>query len=434
MNKRNVSNSSNISDYQDNSNKKMNLECDNTGTLEEEKKVDFPPLISTEELKDVPEPMPAWAKFFATKFNELNASVQFIGQNIDSALTKFNTLESKINSVEKDTTALKADSRAIHTKIESLKHHYSILETEMRKSNMVLSGIKDCASKVKEIFKDMPSTKTKKIPIGKCYRLGAFIPGKTRDVLCEFRNKTDKHTIFKNKKELPESVYNQDDLSSEVNSKRRELMPIFKLAKSKEAYSKITKFKGDRLYIGRTGYSTGNLHQLPPDISPSKACTRENDDCLVFFGKHSPYSNFYPCDIIINGNKYHCAEQYLQEQKAIFFNDWAIAKKIKQCSSALEAKSLSYKISGFDFHTWSAACSEYIETVLKQKFSQNPICKHSLLATCDKRLGEATKDKTYGIRLSLDDEGTLNLEKWTGKNLMGRTLELVRMELSKSKS
>lgn len=53
-----------------------------------------------------------------------------------------------------------------------------------------------------------------------------------------------------------------------------------------------------------------------------------------------------------------------------------------------------------------------------------------LLESEDRQLGEASRDTTWGIGLTLMDKNVLSPQHWRGDNLMGTTLMEVRKELS----
>jgi predicted NAD-dependent protein-ADP-ribosyltransferase YbiA (DUF1768 family) len=44
----------------------------------------------------------------------------------------------------------------------------------------------------------------------------------------------------------------------------------------------------------------------------------------------------------------------------------------------------------------------------------------------------AVKDKIWGIGLSMSDPNRFNINKWTGKNLLGFTLIMIRSNLNKN--
>ena len=66
-----------------------------------------------------------------------------------------------------------------------------------------------------------------------------------------------------------------------------------------------------------------------------------------------------------------------------------------------------------------------------QKFLQNPELAEKLLETGEQMIAEcAVKDKIWGIGLSMWDEERFCVDKWKGKNLLGKILMQERAEIS----
>ena len=65
------------------------------------------------------------------------------------------------------------------------------------------------------------------------------------------------------------------------------------------------------------------------------------------------------------------------------------------------------------------------------KFEQHPDLGRQLMHTDDRRLGEATKDTTWGVGLNMWDKSVLNVSAWRGQNRQGGILEEVRLILQK---
>ena len=67
------------------------------------------------------------------------------------------------------------------------------------------------------------------------------------------------------------------------------------------------------------------------------------------------------------------------------------------------------------------------------KFTQHEDLADRLIATEEKKLGEATKSKVWGIGLSMWDSNATDSMKWVGANRQGSILEEVRKELKKKR-
>ena len=63
------------------------------------------------------------------------------------------------------------------------------------------------------------------------------------------------------------------------------------------------------------------------------------------------------------------------------------------------------------------------------KFDQNEHARKILLQTGTNVLGEASKNKKWGIGMSLDDKNVTNTEHWDGQNIFGQVLDNVRSQI-----
>ncbi len=84
----------------------------------------------------------------------------------------------------------------------------------------------------------------------------------------------------------------------------------------------------------------------------------------------------------------------------------------------------------FDIEQWKSVASKMLKQALLLKFSQNEILKQKLLMTGTKQLGEASPyDHYFWCGLGMNDPNAGDVTKWTGQNLLGKTLMEVRTEL-----
>lgn len=192
----------------------------------------------------------------------------------------------------------------------------------------------------------------------------------------------------------------------------------------------------------------------PRKIEETKDClqnqniTEENDKSLAhtvkdkkqndkefefFYGKTSPFSQFYSAEFIVNGVKYNCAEQFMMHSKAVLFKDDAIAKQILKTTTPLQQKRLGRKVKHFDQKIWGEKCQAIVEEGNEAKFSQNKDLKKALYATYPKILAEASpRDRIWGIGLGRNNPLARNEKTWKGKNLLGYALTRVRDKMMKN--
>jgi ribA/ribD-fused uncharacterized protein len=164
---------------------------------------------------------------------------------------------------------------------------------------------------------------------------------------------------------------------------------------------------------------------------------RVTDKYVFFWG--SEFSNWYDCSrypyIKYKSITFFNSEQAFMWEKAVFFHDMEIAKKIVETPDPRENKALGRKIRGFDSERWMIASYPIMVAVNYAKYSQNVRLKALLLETEDKILVEASPyDKIWGIGLSWQDDDCLDETKWKGMNLLGKALMEVRKQLQEEPS
>ena len=162
---------------------------------------------------------------------------------------------------------------------------------------------------------------------------------------------------------------------------------------------------------------------------------RITDKYVFFWG--SEFSNWYECRlpfIKYKGITFFNSEQAFMWEKAVYFGDMIIAKKIVETPNPKENKGLGRKVKGFDVEKWSEVNFQFMVDVNYAKYSQNPRLKATLLSTGDKIIVEASPyDTIWGIGLHWEDDDVLDESKWKGQNLLGKALMEVRKQLRNEK-
>ena len=141
-------------------------------------------------------------------------------------------------------------------------------------------------------------------------------------------------------------------------------------------------------------------------------------------------SNWYLSDFEVNKTKFSSMEQFMMYQKALYFHDADIALKILETSDVAYIKQLGRAVKNYNENDWNGVRQIIVYEGLTAKFSQNQFLKEQLLNTKECLLAEcAVKDKIWGIGLSMTDINRLDQSKWSGQNLLGYTLMMVRKQL-----
>ena len=162
------------------------------------------------------------------------------------------------------------------------------------------------------------------------------------------------------------------------------------------------------------------------------------DDYVAFWG--SVFSNFYPCDIHVTedwwGNNvdihFSSSEQYFMWLKATEFDDYETAEKILGAKTPKEAKKLGREVKNFDDEEWCEVREAAMWNAVWLKFSQNEDLKKIITDPIfsKKSFVEGSPvDKIWGVGLVWNDPKIADKKNWSGLNLLGKTLDNVRMQL-----
>ncbi|TEB23600.1 DUF1768-domain-containing protein [Coprinellus micaceus] len=160
------------------------------------------------------------------------------------------------------------------------------------------------------------------------------------------------------------------------------------------------------------------------------------DDYVFFWKTNERYgwaSQWYPspftATVTMDGEEqevtFQSAEHWMMVQKALLFEDDAVAKEIIEIEGVSSGdmatvKALGRKVSNFNDDTWKANRDRIVLEGNLHKFRQHPELKESLLGTGEKALVEASpRDRIW--------------DRW-GLNLLGEALEKTRDMLRKDAS
>jgi ribA/ribD-fused uncharacterized protein len=149
-----------------------------------------------------------------------------------------------------------------------------------------------------------------------------------------------------------------------------------------------------------------------------------------FFTEASPFSQWYRCAFLADGQAFNCAEQYMMHGKAMLFGDGDTALEILAADHPRQHKALGRKVKGFDDGIWRREREGIVRAGNHAKFTQNPELRELLLATRGTTLVEASPyDRIWGIGLAASDPRAQDARQWKGQNLLGKILTALRDEL-----
>lgn len=149
---------------------------------------------------------------------------------------------------------------------------------------------------------------------------------------------------------------------------------------------------------------------------------------ITFYGKNSPYSNFYYVEFEYKGYKVTSSEQAFMLEKASMF-DKSMVERILSTTNPAEIKKLGRKVKNFDEKKWNEVRYDIMVDILCAKFSTEPL-KTELLNTGIEFIVEASPtDKIWGAGLALGDPRLNYAKYYPGRNLLGHALMDARARL-----
>ena len=165
---------------------------------------------------------------------------------------------------------------------------------------------------------------------------------------------------------------------------------------------------------------------------PENKGVKQNEHALLFYNNKCPLSNWsveFP--FIVDHITYSCVEQFMTVEKCFHFREPVLARKAMDMSNPKEIRDLGDKIRNFDPREWIGMRNELMKVALEHKFSDpaNIGAREYLLDTGSRVIGEASKHKYWGAGLLASDPDPLNLENWTGNNVLGLYLMKIRDDL-----
>ena len=140
-------------------------------------------------------------------------------------------------------------------------------------------------------------------------------------------------------------------------------------------------------------------------------------DITSFRGEHAFLSNFYPAEILFEGERYPTVEHAFQAAKTL---DRGQRETVRLAATPTLAKRLGRKV--MLRRDWETVKVALMQDLLRLKFQQ-PGLGESLLATGDARLIEGNRwnDRVWGC--------VWVKTQWVGRNLLGQLLMQIRAEL-----
>ena len=112
-----------------------------------------------------------------------------------------------------------------------------------------------------------------------CKPIGRFNRQRARPISVEFKYKEDVKYIMDNKSYLRHGIFVDHEYTTDIEQKRRLLLPILKRERQTEPYKGHCKMEEDRLVIRGRTYTLENLQQLPDDLNCFNVTCKEDNQC-----------------------------------------------------------------------------------------------------------------------------------------------------------
>ena len=392
---------------------------------------------------------PELAKMGRILAREITKSLSAALVPLQNEINELKSLKTDLIPATRDMTILKKENDRLKTKVDQLetknielKERLSDIEDKLLENNLMFFGLDERDGEMEynryeTILGILASTfpgpnyddqlqAARHIQIEKLVRKGKYNRNGIRPISVTFSHHRDLLEILLNRKYLPAGIMVSREYGKQTEIERKLSKPILKAANTKTSYKRKCHLEGDHLIIKGKHYTRENLSELPDDLSCYKVTSKEDSNTVRFFGELNPLSNLYQSYFAIDNQWYHCTEQFIQEKKAIYFNDNCTVLKIMAADTALECKQLARNIRNYDVTKWNAVAGELCYDGILEKFNQNPHLNKVLQSTGDKVLAESCYDKKWGTGIPLYLNDALRSDLWIGENLLGKLLTTVR--------
>lgn len=329
----------------------------------------------------------------------------------------------------------------IRTAAEEAEHKSLTGQAFQNRHNIIITGLPEEEtineySVVTKFIKTQLKLK-KKMGIKTAHRLGRPpTEGNpyARPLLVKFYNLADRNLLWRKRNDIPQSegqqrIKIQADIPKKLRDGMATMYRIVKAASSMEEFQSVS-IKDYAILLNDRKYTVDQLELLPPPIRPSSLAVRESDDTLVFFSKSTFLSNHSPSNFTTDGHTFYNMEHFLAYKKAELSQQPHHIQRALEAKDPVEAKSILHLLHKDHSQDWDLVRHEVAITGLREKFRQNQPLADLLKDTNNLRLGEASKNPTWGIGFTLDDPQALDTTQWNESgNLLGRLLMQVRTEL-----
>ena len=379
----------------------------------------------------------AMLKHLDERSDRLNTTVKELEHSLEFSQSEIDKLKKENSSLRRKLEEIATEDKRTQFQVNSEEGKLDRLETVTKRKNLIFEGIpeadgrrEDAGETICNLFDQLSVDKGKGfIGFEACYRVGSFTKSRARPILVSFERQADRDLIYKKRMELRKTadyqkVWVNEDLGP-ISKRRRGLIRM--IAKEAELQGIDCRTGKYSLHVNQVKYSEDNLDDLPPPLHPTQLKQILVDDKMIAYqSEYAPFSNFFPCKVVIGKHVFFCLEQAFQFTKAKTLHKSLAATKIYLSRDVRFIKQLGWELGTSD--EWEARRFDVMYECLKRKFEQNQDLRELLLKTGDLELVEATPDILWGCGATLSSN-VLRKRTWKGKNKHGEILMVVREEL-----
>ncbi len=380
------------------------------------------------EVKKLPAQLNNIESSFEKSLNFNIGEIKKVDQRVDQVMEQNRMLNERIDNLVDILQFERAQRLKLNTRLIDL-------DDRQRRDNLVIDGIEDsdretpkqCEERTRKYMKDkLKVDNADSIVIDRVHRLGKFKQNKNRPTIIKFNRYKQRVHVWGKRNKAPRGSRVRENFSKETEAARSKLFPIMMAARKLDYYAKL---EGPRLIVSKRGgvhcvVTPDTVNDLPGELKPERLFTPTKDNATLFYTKHSPHSNFFPCKFHDSGKEFNCVEQYLVYRNALFDGNDRFAERILDMTDPAAIKSAGKEVS-IDLD----AQKEHMKKGMILKYTQNEDLQQLLRETGDNRLGEANPFDTYwGIGMRMHEDGAFDPSNWSD-NWSGKLLEETREEV-----
>ena len=389
-------------------------------------------------LSSLPDQLHTIEKKIERDNQDICQSLKLTEEQTKEAVTIATNTDIAVAKLRDELAVERHNAKRLQHKLEEAQRKILHLESYSRKQNLIIEGLPEKQGEnteelvMKLITENMGLTLTG-APIDKCHRFGRTGNMRPRPIIIRFVKISTRDIILQNAKKLRNGnpntqVYINEDLPPQVKKERAALRAIATHARHLEPQVSA-KVAGDTLHINGESYRYEDIELLPVRFSLAAARTPQVSPNVVgFASEYFPLSNFYKCDIQIEGETWDSTEQYFQHKKCQVTQNDRAANLIRKETDPFRIKNLGDKITIKSTSEWPRVEERVMRDALQAKFSQHPELLQVLLNTEDSTLVEATHNWKWGGACGLWSVELKTL-CYKGQNKLGKLLMEIRGQM-----